>query len=287
MAIDLITKVEIPPIKGKRINYDSKIFSIGSCFADEVASRMKELKFNTLLNPFGVQFNPASILSSLERLSERELFTEEDIIESQGRYITLHHHSSFSTFDKNEFLPSINSGLESNSAAFMEAEWVFVTLGTAWIYRHIERDIIVSNCHKLHPALFKREFMDVGQVYEALKKMISLKSAETQWIFSVSPIRHRKDGMHGNQISKSTLLLAIDKICNECANAHYFPAYEIVLDELRDYRFYAEDMVHPSPLAVKIIWERFIDFAIDMNVLERMKQIEKENKLKNHRSRFD
>ena len=286
MSTDLITKVDIPPLSDERIDYSSQIFSIGSCFADEIGSKMRELGFDINLNPFGVQFNPASIRLSLDRLAEKRLFTTDDIIESQGRYVTLHHHSSFSTASDKELLPSINSSLTENSAAFERAEWLLVSLGTSCIYRHIGRNIIVSNCHKIHPSEFTRELMSVEQVYESLEKMISLKSPQTQWVFTVSPIRHRKDGMHDNQISKATLILAIDRICREYPNVHYFPAYEIVLDELRDYRFYAEDMVHPSSLAVKIIWERFIDFAIDSSSLEQIKIAEKEHKLRSHRQRF-
>lgn len=279
--MELITKVDVSPQRFK-IGYDTKITLLGSCFATEIGSIMHSLKFDILSNPFGVLYNPASITYSAERLKSCNHFDESDIISSDNRYITLHHHSQFSTTQKDELLPFINGKLENDSTHFLKSDVIIVTLGTSWVFRHIERDFIVSNCHKLPAREFNRELLDLNECYSLLERLISTRSPETRWIFTVSPIRHKKDGLHNNQLSKANLLLAIDKINHEYSNTSYFPAYEIMIDELRDYRFYADDMMHPSGLAIKIIWERFIDFCIDPDAIERMKIIEKENKRYGH-----
>jgi hypothetical protein len=153
-----------------------------------------------------------------------------------------------------------NRSLAETSEFYRQADVVIVTFGTSWVFRHIERDIIVSNCHKIPAYEFRRERLDIDSIAERFDPLISdpQTGGKKEWIFTVSPIRHLKDGLHGNQISKAILLLAIEKMCATHDNAHYFPSYEIVLDELRDYSFYASDKVHPSEEAIEIVWDRFI-----------------------------
>ena len=288
--MELQTRVEISSLNDK-ISYDSKIVFLGSCFASEIGGIMSSLKFNTLQNPFGALYNPASIASSLKRLSSGQPFTEEDIIESQGRFVTFYHHSSHSSSTKEGLVEELNSKLLLDSQSFEGADWIVVSLGTVWVYRHIEKGGIVSNCHKIPAKEFQREFLEISEIEELLGKCIQLRgekdvafgNRKTKWIFTVSPIRHKKDGFHNNQLSKAQLLLAVDTLCKRYDNVFYFPAYEILLDELRDYRFYAEDMIHPSNQAVRYIWERFVDFAIDKSAAEKMKEAERENKRNNHR----
>ena len=228
----LQTPVEILPIKEK-ITYQSKLLFIGSCFATEIGKDMINLGFDILLNPFGVLYNPISIANSIDRLTTGKHFKESDIICSQGQYTSFFHHSSFSRSDPEEFLTNANSCLDSDRKAFEKCDWCIVTLGTAWVFRHIERNIIVSNCHKILPNEFRRERLNVEQTVETLSKVIAAHP-DKKWIFTVSPIRHLKDGAHGNQLSKATLLLAIEILQHTFDNVYYFPAYEIMMDELRD-----------------------------------------------------
>lgn len=276
----LQTPVEIAPFKEK-ITYDDKILFLGSCFATEVGSIMRDYKFDVILNPFGVLYNPASICSSLQRLEEGKLFTEEDVICSQGKYTSFFHHSSFSKENPDQFLAGANESLSKAKEQFAQASVCIVTLGTAWVFRHIGRNLIVSNCHKIEAKEFRRERLDVETIVSLFSDIIS-RHSDKQWIFTVSPIRHLKDGAHGNQISKATLLLAVEQLEQHFVNVHYFPAYEIMMDELRDYRFYAENMTHPSQQAINYIFEQFKECAIAPSLFDKMVQIEKELKAQRH-----
>lgn len=255
----------------KRLTKDDKIISFGSCFATEMGKLLQNGGYNILNNPFGVLFNPASIANSISRLLSREPFTIKDVIErdplygknsglaATKSYASFYHHGSFRGSSPEEFLDKANTSLETTAQFLREADTVIVTFGTSWVFRHIESDIIVSNCHKIPAYEFRRERLDVDEIIEIFSPILtdSRLGTEKQWIFTVSPIRHLKDGLHGNQISKAILLLAIEKMCTSFENAHYFPSYEIVLDELRDYKHFAEDTVHPTPETIQIVWERF------------------------------
>ena len=245
-------------VKGwsERVTRDAGILSLGSCFSMEIGNKLAEEGYGICSNPFGVLYNPASIANSIDFLAQDHKFTAEDVVPRDtnpirsdhtvsiqpghrpiapegGGYVSFYHHGSFARRTPEEFLRNANTSISAASSAFKKAGWIMVTFGTAWIFRHLERDIIVSNCHK------QKAFPD------------------KHFIFTVSPIRHRKDGMHGNQISKAILLLAVEHLVSAFPNTHYFPAYEIVLDELRDYSWFADDLVHPSPETVNIVWERF------------------------------
>ena len=250
---------------------------LGSCFATELSSRLADRGFDVCCNPFGVLYNPASIATSLRLLDSPQYFTYDDVICSQGMYTSFFHHSSFSRTSPEEFLENANSSLCKAAESFRESDTIVVTLGTAWVFRHIERGIIVSNCHKIHPGAFKRERLSVAQVVQLLSAEIE-QNPRKRWIFTVSPIRHLKDTAHGNQLSKSTLLLATEILQQRFSNVDYFPSYEIMMDELRDYRFYCENMIHPTPQAVDYIFEKFVESAIDP--AERPKMDEALRKLK-------
>ena len=159
-------------------------------------------------------------------------------------------------------MKTVNQSLAEAYEHFLKSKWIVISLGTSWVFRNKEKGFVVSNCHKLSANQFEREFLSVEESVRCLSEIVA-QHPEKQFVFTVSPLRHLKDGLHGNQLSKAALLLAVDEVCQKFDNAHYFPAYEIVMDELRDYRFYKEDMVHPTDQAVHYIWERFVDFAID------------------------
>lgn len=258
----LQTEIKIQPLE-QTISYGDGLLFLGSCFADEVGRICRGLGFDALVNPFGVLYNPASIAQSVERLSSNQPFTHEDVIPvGENQYCTFSHNTAFWNTSETALLEQVNASLETAHEHFLKSKWIVVSLGTSWVFKHKETGCIVSNCHKLPSQQFERLQMTPFATRLELMRMVKVHP-EKQFIFTVSPLRHLKDGLHGNQISKATLLIAADQVCSTRQNAHYFPAYEIMMDELRDYRFYKEDMVHPTEQAVYYIWERFVDFAIN------------------------
>ena len=258
----LQTEIKIQPME-QTIVYGDGLLFLGSCFADEVGGLCKGLGFNALVNPFGVLYNPASVALSVDRLNSAQPFSHDDVIRvGEGQFCTFSHNTAFWQPDEQMLLETVNNGLKEAHERFLKAKWVVISLGTSWAFRHKEIRRMVSNCHKLPARQFDREFLTVEQSVDCLAKMLQAHPNK-QFIFTVSPLRHLKDGLHENQLSKAALLLSVDQVCKQFGNAHYFPAYEILLDELRDYRFYREDMVHPTEQAVRYIWDCFVDFAID------------------------
>lgn len=246
-----------------RIDHKNRIMLLGSCFAQNIGQRLAERKFDICSNPFGIIYNPLSIATVLRRVISGEEFNENspEIFESEGRWHSILHHSDFSRKTREEFLHHINSSLQQAHEFIKEVDTIVITLGTAYVYERRSDGLIVSNCHKLPAATFNRRLVDIEEIAENLGnivKSIASIRPEAKILFTVSPIRHLRDGAHDNQLSKATLLLATEKVRKAYPDkCDYFPAYEIMMDELRDYRFYAEDMTHPSPLAVEYIWEKF------------------------------
>jgi hypothetical protein len=279
------TEIKINPLEPTIVYGDGLLF-LGSCFADEVGSICRGLGFDAMVNPFGVLYNPASIVQSVERLHSGAPFTHEEVIRvGEGQYCTFCHNTAFWRSSEEELLEYVNLSLEVAHEQFLKAKWIVVSLGTSWAFRHKESGQVVSNCHKLPANQFERQFLTATQTFQYLLEMVK-QHPEKQFIFTVSPLRHLKDGLHENQLSKAALLLAVDEVCKQFENAHYFPAYEILLDELRDYRFYKEDMVHPTEQAVRYIWERFTDFAINPSEKPAMKAADELRQMLRHRSMF-
>ena len=343
--IRLQTKVDYPKSK-IGITYDDNILILGSCFADNIGDKMKQAGFNVCVNPFGTLYNPVSIANSLTRLKTGKRFTIKDCVQmgaGSNLICSFSHHTSFARASEEEFLDNANARLAEACEFYRNCNKIIITFGTAWVFRHIEQDMIVSNCLKRNATEFVRERLTVDEITKLYTSILSTQehcsndttnepscsndsdnsndykgsnntkvsnsnnsnnsnSKQKQFIFTVSPIRHFKDGAHGNQVSKSTLLLATDALINQTTLAYnptinpstynstikpdiaeYFPSYEIMLDELRDYRFYAEDMIHPSDLAVKIIWERFCEWAIPAPLHDRITREEKLFRQSQHR----
>ena len=225
-----------------RMSYSDGIVLLGSCFADEIGARMSDAGFDVCANPFGTLYNPVSISDAVNRLESGEPFVQDDCVEmgaGAGLVCSFRHHTSFARRTPEEFLAHANASLSEAHERWSKAGLVILTLGTAWCFRHRASGMVVANC----------------------RNGIVSRFPDKRFIFTVSPIRHMADGAHGNQLSKGTLLLAADSVADG-ERVVYFPAYEILMDELRDYRFYAEDMVHPSAQAVDYIWERFCDFVL-------------------------
>lgn len=283
----LTTPVQINPLD-KRLTYKDSILFIGSCFADEMGRRCTERYFDTRVNPFGVLFNPCSISDCLGLLegyginAEQCSFIPDDVIETVGGFCSFHHHGSMARPTAQEFLDNANKVLSDASDFYYREGWVVVTLGTAFIYTDKESGNVVANCHKLPADRFERTMISADQVYDALSQYVAARP-DRQWIFTVSPVRHLADGLHANTLSKATLHLGIEKLVNRYPNAHYFPAYEILMDELRDYRFYADDMMHPSAQAADYIFERFMDFALADSDRPLLKEADKVRGMMQHR----
>lgn len=276
--MNLSTPVTIPPAT-LRISYDTPLLLLGSCFTDEIGARLQHAGFDLLCNPFGTLYNPLSIQSCLRRAESGELFGERDLVFHDGLHHSWSHHGSFSAPDAAAVLDRCNEALFRTSEFLRRQPVTVITLGTAYAFflndpasPHHGR--VVANCHKLPAANFDRRRLSVDEVVGAFEPT-------PKTIFTVSPIRHLADGAHGNQLSKSTLLLAVERLC--ARGAAYFPSYEIMLDELRDYRFYARDMCHPSDLAVDIIWERFQQTFMDDAVRSRVLLNEKAYRQSQHR----
>lgn len=248
------------------ISYRDKILMLGSCFSDNIGSQLADLGFDVCVNPFGTLYNPVSITNSVERLISRAPFTPEECVQigaGDERFCSFSHHTSFAREDRQVFLDNANMALEEAARHFEQSSKVVITLGTSWCFRNTESGRIVSNCLKRPAAEFVRERLSAGETASCLSRIMEM-CPDKEFIFTVSPIRHFKDGAHGNQISKAGLLLGIEEAMerNPHMKADYFPSYEIMMDELRDYRFYAEDMCHPTKQAVEYIRERFLSWAL-------------------------
>ena len=281
--LKLQTKVECgtSPV---RLSYSDGIMLLGSCFADNMGVRMSDAGFEVCVNPFGTLYNPVSLRNAVERLESGTPFTEADCVEmgaGAGLVCSFHHHTSFARNTPDEFLAVANASLAAAHERWSAAGLVILTLGTAYCFRHAVSCLVVSNCLKRPAREFVRERLSVGET-ETILRDLTGRFPDKRFILTVSPIRHMGDGANANQLSKGTLLLAANAVADG-ERIVYFPAYEIVMDELRDYRFYAEDMVHPSAQAVDYIWERFCDFALPEGERQTLVENMKACRCKQHR----
>lgn len=281
----LTTEITIEPMKHRVVYGDGMLF-MGSCFAVEIGNICKGLGFHAMVNPFGVLYNPLSIAHALHRLQSGTPFSSEEVIRvGEEYYCTFSHNTNFWNPTEEGLLKHVNKELEKASLCFKKAQWVVVSLGTSWVFRFQPTMQVVANCHKMPSKLFERFCLSLPQTIQSLSEVLEAHP-DKEFIFTVSPLRHLKDGLHGNQLSKATLLLAVEQLCNNYQNAHYFPAYEIVLDELRDYRFYKEDMVHPTDQAVHYIFDRFVQFAIDSSEEPALKAVQELKQMLLHKPLF-
>lgn len=267
-----------------RLSYSDRIVLLGSCFADSIGTRMADTGFDVCANPFGTLYNPVSLCRAADRLESGTPFTEADCVEmgaGAGLICSFHHHTSFARKTPAEFVAAANASLAAAHAHWLSAGLVILTLGTAYCFRHVESGLVVSNCLKRPGGEFSRERLSLNETASLLKGLVS-RFPDKRFILTVSPIRHMGDGAHANQTSKSTLLLAADSV-TDGERVVYFPAYEIVMDELRDYRFYDEDMVHPTSQAADYIWERFCDFALPDGERQKLAENMKACRLRRHR----
>lgn len=282
------TQISIPK-SNHPLDYNSKIVSLGSCFAENMGEKFQYFKFQSEVNPFGIIFNPVSIEKIIMKVVNLELFTEEDVFFYNERWHCFEVHSDLSNSSKDELLASLNAILQSTNSQIAQSTHLIITYGTAWVYRNSESEAIVANCHKVPQKQFKKELLSVEAIKESIEntmRFIQSINPNCNLIFTVSPVRHLKDGFVENQWSKANLISAIQdklKFANCKLQTDYFPSYEIMMDELRDYRFYAEDMLHPNQVAIHYIWERFKETTISELAYSVMDEVEGIQKSLSHK----
>lgn len=268
----------------KPIDYNSKIVSLGSCFAENIGDKFEYYKFQNEVNPFGIIFNPVSIEKIVCKVVTATSFTEADIFFYNERWHSFDVHSDLSNESKEVLLTSLNSILKLTKQRLIEASHIIISYGTSWVYRNIESNEIVANCHKVPQKEFKKELLSVEAIKESIKQTIQLihsLNPDSNIIFTISPVRHIKDGFVENQWSKANLISSIHQVLSQSET--YFPSYEIMMDELRDYRFYAEDMLHPNQVAIDYIWARFKETTISKTAFPVMVEVESIQKSLSHK----
>jgi hypothetical protein len=274
--MNLQTKIILKKETKNSINYNSKLVLLGSCFSKNIGNKLTYFKFQTHLNPFGILFHPKAIENLITNAINEKKYVPKDLIFQDERWHSFDTHSNLSSSNQETLLKKLNSSIQSTNKNLRKATHIIITLGTSWVYRFIETGAVVANCHKIPQKKFSKELLSVVEINKSLVAIISLLKSVNKNInvlFTVSPVRHLKDGFIENTQSKSHLISAIHTVV-DCKNVSYFPSYEIMMDELRDYRFYSEDMIHPNKIAINYIWEKFIETWFEDNSGLIMKEIE-------------
>ena len=277
-----------PPKPGFTVSHSDRLVSIGSCFSEHIGQRFSNYRFNININPFGQQYNPHSIAQAIERLINPVPYTAEDLIFCNEQYHSLAHHGSFSKNTAEETLQGINEHLQKAAADLKRATVLFLTFGTAHVFKWKETGPIVSNCHKLPAKLFEQVLMKPEEITHSLQTTLhKLKhvNPNLKVVLTVSPVRYFAFGAYENSVSKSHLFTAIHALQQNNPNLYYFPAYELVMDDLRDYRFFADDMLHPNQQAINYVWESLCNTLFDSKTIAALPQIEEVLNALNHRPR--
>ena len=258
------------------IDYNSKVILLGSCFSDNIGKKLRYHKFQSVLNPFGILFHPKAIESVIKNVITKKEYTEEDVFFFNERWQSFTTHSKLSASSKEEALNQLNQASALINTALKSSTHIIITLGTSWVYRFLASGKIVANCHKVPQHKFKKELLPITEINKSLSSIISLVrkvNPNINFIFTISPVRHLRDGFIENQQSKSHLISALHQIIKNQKNIFYFPSYEIMMDELRDYRFYKEDMIHPNQIAINYIWEKFYENWLSDEAIDLKKQV--------------
>ncbi len=280
-------RTTIQPESSKyKITYHTPVLFMGSCFTENIGNKMHALKFPAMINPFGVLYNPASVRKGLEILIDQKSFAPGDLGFFNEQWFSFYHDTEFSHPDQQKCLDKINRSIKLAASHLRKTKYLVISFGTAWVYKYLKTERIVSNCHKIPAKEFERVKLGVEDIFVEWAKLINRLNelnSNMKIIFTVSPVRHWKDGAVQNQLSKSTLFLAIHQLIKIFKNVEYFPSYEIMMDDLRDYRFYADDMLHPSNEAVEYIWNHFSETYFEDETKEIIQNINKIIQAKDHR----
>ena len=284
-TMEFKTTISLPK-SSFRLNHNDSILCLGSCFADTVGKKLQSSGFSCLTNPFGVLYNPLSVINALRAMLVHKSYRNEDLFEYGGLYGSFDFHSSFSGKDSEVVLKGIQQACSTSADALESSSCLILSLGTAWVYELASKGFVVSNCHKLPASFFSRRRLSVEEMLEQTSLFFEdlfESLPEIKVLITVSPIRHFKDGAQQNTLSKASLHLLVDGLCSRFRQLVYFPAYELVMDDLRDYRFYEQDMLHPSAAAFQYIWERFGEFVFEKYTLEIISQLEQIHKAMEHK----
>lgn len=281
------TEVHIANCEHK-ISVEDKIFSMGSCFATEISDLLKNGQLQTLNNPFGTLFNPFSINLAVQKLHDSEFYTLEDLISYNDQAISLDHHTSFNARFPHQTLEKINTNIEAANLFLQTTKWVIITYGTAFIHQFLPKNKLVANCHKIPGKYFEKRLLTQKEITESVEETIlnlqDICHGNVQILFTLSPVRHTKEGMSENALSKAKLLTALHEVIPNYRNCAYLPVYEIMMDDLRDYRFYKEDMIHPNSQAVNYIFEKFGNAYFSDETMDFIEENFKIAKALQHRS---
>lgn len=278
------TEIKCSPAS-QQIDYDSRVVLLGSCFSEHMESKFDYFKINNFSNPFGILFNPVAIEKAIQDCVLKERYSQENLIMNNDSWLSLNHHSKFNNRDPEKVLAAINKDIELGHRALKNASHVIITLGTSWVYQWNENGHTVGNCHKISQKKFTKKLLSSDEIVDSLSGIIEKVRSINQgakFIFTLSPVRHLKDGFIENSLSKALLLKSIHDL-QANLDIYYFPAYEIMIDDLRDYRFYKSDMIHPNKMAVDYIWNHFIGSWLSSSSMELMNEIDEIQKSLAHR----
>lgn len=268
------------------IDYHSNIVLLGSCFSENIAKKLDYFKFKNFQNPFGILFQPTAIETLLKNAVNKKKYNENDVFCNNEQWHCFDAHSKLNRVNKDDLILSLNEGILTTHKHLKKASYIVITFGSAWVYRHIESNSLVANCHKVPQKKFSKELLSINEIIASLESLVGLIKSinkEVSILFTVSPVRHLKDGFIENTQSKAHLIAAVHKVVETMTNLYYFPSYEIMMDELRDYRFYEQDMLHPNQLALNFIWDKFKKVWVSAQVETTMRAIDEIQKALAHK----
>jgi len=274
-----------PEVLKDKIALQHTLFLAGSCFTEQIGGKLSNVKFNIFENPFGILFNPVSIATCILECIEKKVYRKEDLFLKNGIWSSWNHHTRFSNLDCQQCLDDINSSIASAHAFLKNARWLMLTLGSSFVYEWNGQ--VVANCHKVPTDKFEKRLLTADEIRNVMLQMIQLIkrfNPDINIIFTISPVRHLRDGFVENNRSKANLITAVHQLVSECSFVHYFPAYELIVDDLRDYRYFAEDMVHPNYTATHYVWEKFLKSCVEESTQLIIKEILSIRTARNHKA---
>lgn len=271
-------RTEITPSKAPfQLSHRDTILMLGSCFSENIGAHLQRFRFDTTINSHGIVFNPLSAAIALNDVVSKKQYTSDELIHLHNRFASLAHHGKFSKENAEETLDEINNKIALSHSKLDNAKVLFVTFGSAWAYRHIKSNLIVANCHKIPQNQFEKQLLTHDEIireWTLLLSKITVLYPQMQVVFTVSPVRYWRDGYEQNQLSKSHLLIACHALKEAFSSAHYFPSYELMMDDLRDYRFFKEDMLHPNEQAIQYVWEKLTQWCMTSHTQETLQRLE-------------
>lgn len=288
--MDFRLELNIKPFE-KKIYWADKIFLIGSCFTEHISKRLALNKFSIVENPHGILFNPKSIETALKRYADKIEYQASDLFFHNELYGSWEHHGQCSQPNADKALQGMNENVKAGHAILKQCNWVIITLGSSWVYETtglapLQPGVVAANCHKMPAQFFTHRLLSANEVSYSLKNMVEIINSinpDAQIIFTISPVRHNREGLVENNRSKALLISAVHETVQMFKHSFYFPAYELIIDDLRDYRFFAEDMVHPNYQATQYVWEKFVDACMDIDLKKNMQKLARITAAKNHR----